>query len=170
MTEQTILKDTRSPPQQRNPTDTMSSNPSNEDTTASDASNTQTRQQRRKARKKAERQSGGSGYKKKASNYEGATEEMNKHVYECTTETDNRNQYTRTTEELLQYINKHIAKNKQDILYQSSLNHQILRMMHRQRTFTTGKPKLTDTYNTKTITKVTREPFTVLYTGNVQTR
>ena len=41
---------------------------------------------------------------------------MNGHVYECTTETDNRNQYTRTTEELLSYINKHIDKNKQDLL------------------------------------------------------
>ena len=95
----------------------MSSNQNSDTPTNGDTSNaTRERNQRRKAKKKADRAKA-SGYKKKFSSYAGATEEMNKHVYQCTTETDNRNQYTRTTEELLQYINKHISKNKQDILY-----------------------------------------------------
>ena len=74
------------------------------------------RNRRSREKKKAARARNGT-IRKKTSSFKGATEEMNAHVYECTSETDNRNQYTRTTEELLAYINKHIDKHKQDILY-----------------------------------------------------
>jgi hypothetical protein len=91
----------------------MSSNTNSNDT---GSGNTDQAARNKKRREKKKHFRSGTAGRRKVSNYKGATEEMNGHVYECTTETDNRNQYTRTTEELLSYINKHIDKNKQDIL------------------------------------------------------